>query len=143
MAEYQRVFWSTFRELTFVSREDPYSGTVISQVHEHWRDTNFFAVGASYMLDEQWKLRLGLAYDQSAVRVQHRTPRIPDSDRIWYSMGLGYKYNDNLSFDAGFTYISAHSAHLDTRFTGNSGRDITADYSNSVKVFSFGLTYNF
>ena len=143
MAEYQRVFWSSFRELTFVSHEDPYSGTTISQVHERWRDTNFFAVGASYMLDEQWKLRLGLAYDQSAVRAPHRTPRIPDSNRIWYSTGLGYQYNDNLSVDAGLTYIQAHDSHLDTRYTGNSGRHVTADYSNSVKVFSFGLTYNF
>ncbi|MBO6289617.1 MAG: transporter [Alphaproteobacteria bacterium] len=143
MAEYQRVFWSSFHDLVYVSREGAYSGMEISRVHEHWRDTNFYAIGTSYMLDEQWKLRLGLAYDQSAVRVQHRTPRIPDSDRIWYSVGLGYKYNDNLSFDAGFTYIAAHDAHLDTRYTGNKGRHVTADYSNSVKVFSFGLTYNF
>lgn len=145
MAEYQRVFWSSFRELTFVSREgnNRDGADYISQVHEHWRDTNFYAIGASYMLDEQWKLRLGLAYDQSAVRLQHRTPRIPDSDRIWYSAGLGYQYSENLSFDAGFTYISAHKAHLDSDLTKNEGARVTADYSNSIKVFSFGLTYNF
>jgi len=145
MAEYQRVFWSSFRELTFVSREgnNRQGSRYISQVHEHWRDTNFYAIGTSYMLDEQWKLRLGLAYDQSAVRLQHRTPRIPDSDRIWYSVGLGYQYSEKLSFDAGFTYIQAHDAKLDTRLTKNDGNDVTADYSNSIKVFSFGLTYNF
>ncbi len=149
MAEYQRVFWSSFRELTFVSREtparhNPATPAYISQVHERWRDTNFYAIGTSYMLDEQWKLRLGLGYDQSAVRLKHRTPRIPDSDRVWYSAGLGYQYNEKLSFDAGFTYIAARDAHIDTRLNGNDpARHITADYSNSVKVFSFGLTYNF
>jgi long-chain fatty acid transport protein len=146
MAEYQRVFWSSFQNLTFVSRDglnNPQTPGCISSVSEKWRDTNFFAIGTSFMLDEQWKLRLGLAYDQSAVRVAHRTPRIPDSDRIWYSVGLGYKYNEHISFDTAFTYIQAHDAHLDTSWTGNRGRNITADYANSIKAFTLGFSYNF
>lgn len=140
MAEYQRVFWSSLQHLNFVSRAD---GSTIARVEEHWRDANFFAVGASYWLDEQWKLRLGLAYDQSAVRYQHRTPRVPDSDRTWYSVGLGYKYSENLSFDTGFTYISAKSAMLDTSITGNNGENARAKYSNSVKAISLSMTYAF
>lgn len=146
MAEYQRVFWGSFQRLTFVSREDnnapgkPY----ISSVKERWRNTNFYALGTSVKLDEQWKLRLGLAYDQSAVRYKHRTPRIPDSDRIWYSVGLGYQYNEHLSFDAGYTYIYAHKAKLNTKITGNETYGhATGEYTNSIKVFALGLTYNF
>lgn len=145
MAEYQRVFWSSFKNLTFVSRNgNNYPGKpYITRVQENWRDSNFFSVGTSYWLDEQWKLRLGLAYDQSAVRLKHRTPRIPDSDRIWYSVGLGYQYNDNLSFDAGYTYISAHKARMNTSYTGNDGDNATADFSNSVQVFAFSVNYAF
>ena len=140
MAEYQRVFWSSFQNLTFKSQNGGYT---ISNVKENWRDTNFYSVGTSYMLDNQWKLRLGLAYDQSAVRYAHRTPRIPDSDRIWYSAGLGYQYNENLSFDMGYTYIQAHKAKMNTAVTQNSGYNASADYSNSVKVFAFSLNYAF
>ena len=140
MAEYQRVFWSSFQNLTFNSQSGGYT---ISNVKENWRDTNFYSVGTSYMLDNQWKLRLGLAYDQSAVRYAHRTPRIPDSDRIWYSAGLGYQYNENLSFDIGYTYIQAHKAKMNTAVTKNSGYNVSADYSNSVKVFAFSLNYAF
>lgn len=145
MAEYQRVFWSCLKELEYVSAHgNNYPGqSYISHVEERWRDTNFYAIGTSYMMDEQWKLRLGLAYDQSAVRFQHRTPRVPDSDRIWYSAGLGYKYNEKLDFDAAFTYISAHDASLDTSLTGNNGKDITARYENSVKTFTFSMKYAF
>lgn len=143
MAEYQRVFWSSFQNLTFVGdRLNKLEGN-IDQVKENWRDTNFYSIGTSYMLDNQWKLRLGLAYDQSAVRYAHRTPRIPDSDRIWYSAGLGYQYNENLSFDVGYTYIKAHSARMNSAVTGNEGSDVSADYSNSVKVFAFSLNYTF
>ena len=143
MAEYQRVFWSSFQNLTFVGDNLNKPTGNIAQVKENWRDTNFYSIGTSYMLDNQWKLRLGLAYDQSAVRYAHRTPRIPDSDRIWYSMGLGYQYNENLSFDMGYTYIKAHSARMNSAVTGNEGSHVSADYSNSVKVFAFSVNYAF
>lgn len=139
MAEYQRVFWSSFETLDIYGEDYPF----VSSTKEHWRDTNFFAVGASYQIDHQWKWRLGLAYDQSAVRVQHRTPRIPDSDRIWYSTGLNYQYNDKLTFDLAYTYIKAHKAHLDTSLTGNIGSHVTAEYTNSVQLFGLSLNYKF
>ena len=145
MAEYQRVFWSSLKNLDYESRSGlnqtgkPY----ISRTRENWRDTNFYAIGVSHKLDEQWKLRLGLAYDQSAVKFEHRTPRIPDSDRIWYSAGLGYEYSEKLSFDAGFTYICAHDAKLNTNVTGNEGRNVTARYENSIKTFTFSMNYAF
>ncbi len=142
MAEYQRVFWSSLKNLTFVG-DQLNNGQYITRVEEKWRDTNFYAIGTSYMLDEQWKLRLGLAYDQSAVSVKYRTPRIPDTDRVWYSAGLSYQYNEHLSFNAAYTYMYAHKSHLDTALTGNAGRNVTADYTNSIKVFAFGLNYAF
>ena len=146
MAEYQRVFWSSFQNLTFISKDgnnNPATPGYISRVVEKWRDTNFYSVGTSYMLDEQWKLRLGIAYDQSAVRLQHRTPRIPDADRLWYSTGLSYQYNERLSFNLAYTYMYAHKSHLDTSLTGNAGKNVTADYDNSIKVFAFGFNYAF
>lgn len=139
MAEYQRVFWSCFKDLT-IKRSD---GSVISNTKERWRDTNFWAIGASYQIDNQWKWRLGLAYDQSAVRVQHRTPRIPDSDRLWYSTGLNYQYNEHLTFDLAYTYIYAHKAHLDTSITDNGEPNVSATYNNSIQLFGLSLNYKF
>ena len=145
MAEYQRVFWSSFKDLTFRSRNgnNKPGYDYIAKVNENWRDTNFYSIGTSFMLDEQWKLRLGLAYDQSAVRLQHRTPRIPDTDRFWMTVGLGYNYNEHLDFNIAYTYINARKAQLDTSLTGNDGYNVTADYHNSIQAFAFGLSYKF
>ncbi len=149
MAEYQRVFWSSFDYLTIVGEDKNLSdlgkpSDYVSQVKEKWRDTNFFAVGASYQIDNQWKWRLGLAYDQSAVRMKHRTPRIPDSDRLWYSTGLNYQYNDKLSFDLAYTYIYAHKAHMHTKnITPNDVNRASVDFANSVQLFGFSLNYKF
>lgn len=142
MAEYQRVYWSSFDSLDVYGDT---TGNLISSTKENWRDTNFYAIGASYQMDSQWKLRLGLAYDEAAAKLAERTPRIPDSNRIWYSAGLGYQYSENLSFDAAFTYIHAKDASVDMAGTENRalGRNVTADYKNSVKLFGLSLNYKF
>ena len=142
MAEYQRVFWNSFDSIDIYGAESKNRyGTsyLLSHTPENWEDANFYAIGASYQLDDQWKLRLGLAYDDAAVKMDYRTPRIPDSRRIWYSTGLEYKYNDNLTFDMGFTYIQAKEAHVDfdKSVTGS------ADYENSVKIWGLSVNYKF
>ena len=145
MAEYQRVFWSSFENLTIKGEavNHPQTGNV-SSVKENWRDTNFYAIGANYKIDHQWTWRLGLAYDQSAVGYKDRTPRIPDSDRLWYSTGLSYKYNDKLTFDLAYTYISADKAEMNTRNIAGRHFDKTSvEYSNSVQLFGLSLNYNF
>ncbi|MBE6448560.1 MAG: transporter [Alphaproteobacteria bacterium] len=143
MAEYQRVFWSSFENLDIVGDKYNQPNGLISRTKENWRDTNFFAVGASYQIDDQWKLRLGLAKDEGAARKSQRTPRIPDSDRTWYSAGLTYEYNDKLTFDFAYTYIQAKDAAMDTALTGNGGRHVAADYKNSVKLWGLSLNYKF
>ena len=144
MAEYQRVFWSSFENLTIKGETMNYPTGYVSSVKENWRDTNFYAVGASYKIDHQWTWRLGLAYDQSAVRYEDRTPRIPDSDRTWYSTGLSYKYNDKLTFDFAYTYISADKAKMDTRnISATDLSKTTVEYTNSVQLFGLSLKYNF
>lgn len=147
MAEYQRVFWNSFDSLDIYGTEykNPTAGNsyLVSSTRENWRDTNFYAIGASYQLDSQWKLRLGIAYDETAVKLADRTPRIPDSDRTWYSMGLSYAYSDNLTFDAAFTYIKAKKATVDTSLSSNKGADVYAEYDNSVKLVGLSLNYKF
>ena len=117
---------------------------MLSSTRENWRDTNFYAIGASYQMDNQWKLRLGFAYDESAVKAADRTPRIPDSDRYWYSIGLSYAYSEKLTFDAAFTYIKAKDAvvNIPTSMTNGAG-GVYAEYDNSVKLVGLSLNYKF
>ncbi|MBR1948380.1 MAG: outer membrane protein transport protein [Alphaproteobacteria bacterium] len=144
MAEYQRVFWNSFDSIDIYGQDtrDPRTGSyLLSHTPENWEDANFYAIGASYQIDDQWKLRLGLAYDDAAVKMDYRTPRVPDSRRIWYSTGLEYKYNENLTFDMGFTYIQAKEATVNLDDEGK--RPIYADYENSVKIWGLSVNYKF
>ena len=84
-----------------------------------------------------------MAYDDAAVKIDYRTPRIPDSRRIWYSTGLEYKYNENLTFDMGFTYIQAKEAKIDIDDNYPTSRGVKAEYENSVKMWGLSLNYKF
>ena len=146
MAEYQRVFWNSFDAIDIygADKQRPDKNSyLLSHTPENWEDANFYAIGASYQIDDQWKLRLGLAYDDAAVKMDYRTPRIPDSRRIWYSTGLEYKYNENLTFDMGFTYIQAKEAKIDIADNPPTSRGVTAEYKNSVKMWGLSLNYKF
>ncbi len=66
-----------------------------------WR----YALGMTYQVAPKWQLRSGIAYDESPVPAANRTISIPDSDRIWYSLGVGYQYSKALSVDVGVTLI--------------------------------------
>ena len=140
MAEYSRVYWSSFDKLEIKGK------TIDSYTEEKWKDTDFYALGISKKLDEQWKLRLGVAYEKSAVNDEYRTPRIPDSDRTWYSLGLEYKYNEHLTFNAGYTHISADSAKVNLRgdHRGDERRgSLNAESSNKIHIVAGSLTYHF
>lgn len=75
-------------------------------VKNHWDDTWFFSLGADYRLNDQWTVRGGVAYDQGPVENQYRMAVIPDTDRVWVAGGASYKFNQNLTFDFGATYIT-------------------------------------
>ncbi|MGI2259633.1 outer membrane protein transport protein [Shewanella sp. GXUN23E] len=98
--------WSSFEKL---EAEIPYLVAAPNQLvkQENWRDNYRFAIGGTYQLDDQSVLRAGVAYDKSAVTDANRTLTIPEMDRYWFSLGYGYKYSNNLTLDAGVTYILA------------------------------------
>lgn len=77
-----------------------------SQVHNNWDDTWFFSLGADYRLNDQWTVRGGVAYDQGPVDNINRMAVIPDTDRVWVAGGASYKFNKNMTFDFGATYIT-------------------------------------
>lgn len=99
--------WSSFKELV---ADFPDKSDLIKS--ENWEDNYRFAVGTTYKLDQKWTLRSGVAYDMSAVDDKYRTTTIPETDRLWLSVGAGYEWSKSLTLDAGFTYIFAKDAPI-------------------------------
>ena len=76
-----------------------------------------------------------------------RSVRLPDSDRIWLSVGAQYKWDKNWKFDVGFAYIFAErrrSASTEPeRGQYRAVRPGQRNYDASVTILSGQVTYSF
>ena len=110
--------WSNFEKLS-VKSEVPFAGAtgnsmidgVAGALKNHtiendWEDTWLFSVGADYAINGNWTVRGGVAYEKDPIADQSkRMAVIPDTDRLWLTLGSTYKYNDQLQFDVGAAYL--------------------------------------
>lgn len=94
--------WSSLEELRIISDGGaPESVTTLS-----WDDTWRFAAGLSWYYSDAWTWRTGVAYDPTPVpNAEDRTPRVPDEDRFWWSVGGTWKLASAWSVDFAGTYI--------------------------------------
>ncbi|MEK6731229.1 MAG: outer membrane protein transport protein [Pseudomonadota bacterium] len=101
MSSVSYTHWSRFQDLTlrFHSNAPPVT------IKENFHNTLRYALGANYRLNDRWLFRLGTAYDNSPTNNHWRTVRLPDADRIWWSLGLQYKPMKQLAVDVGYSYI--------------------------------------
>ena len=101
--------WSAFEKL---EANIPDLNGPVDIKQENWKDNYRFAIGTTYQATNKLVLRSGIAYDTSAVDEANRTQTIPETDRTWLSVGAGYAWSENLTLDAGFTYILAKEANM-------------------------------
>jgi long-chain fatty acid transport protein len=140
MADIQFTNWSTIENLTFVRT----SGALLQSTPENFKDVWRVSVGANYYLDDKWKLRGGLAYDQSPVRDAQRTPRLPDSDRYWVATGAQYAYSPQLKLDIGLAYLWIDNASSNQN-AGNQAQSglIKGNYEANVWIVGGQASYSF
>lgn len=139
MADVQWTQWSSFKDLN-VYRDG--SGALVTGTHEGWRDTWFFSLGANYKWMPGHTIRIGAAYDMGAVtEARLRTPRIPDTDRIWLSTGYTWDINEKLRMSFGYAHIFAKE--VDVALADAKTGTLTGKYNGSVDLLSTSFTYKF
>lgn len=123
-------------------------GDYIGHIDERWVDVWAVAVGGTYQLNDKLALRAGYAYDQSPVRDEFRTARVPSSDRQWLTLGAGYKVNQDLSFDVAAGYLFMYPMDLNevNKNVDNTQKDaasVTGEYEIDVFGLSAQVNYKF
>ena len=108
-------------------------------VQYRWKDAWNFALGEDYYLNDNWTLRFCTAYDQSPSRSNtYRTNRIPDTDRVWVSLGASY-IKDNYQIDFGYAHL--FFAHGRTRNSPEG--DVDAKYRSYSNMLGLNFQYKF
>jgi long-chain fatty acid transport protein len=91
--------WSRLKTSTI------YGGPPGAALQLNYDDGWFFSGGVEYHWNPAWTLRAGVAYEISPIDIANRGTRLPDTDRLWASLGATYKWNEKLSFDIGYSHI--------------------------------------
>ena len=118
----------------------------------YYKDGWYASLGAEYKWNPDLTLRGGLGYEWSPIKDSERSARLPDNDRVWTSLGFGYKITQQLNFDVGYTHIFPKS----TKITINSANhnyslslaaghlgNLIANADTHIDIISLGLTYRF
>lgn len=115
--------------------------TPVQTLDTKFRDTWRFALGTNYRLNEQVKLKFGIAYDQSPVQSdQHRLVSLPDSNRTWLSTGAQIKVSKDSMVDLGAAYLRVAESHIDNNQTALGRGRVTGVYD--ARVWILGAQYS-
>jgi long-chain fatty acid transport protein len=147
LAEFDYYTWSNFQAIN-IHTTSASLGNLVTQ--ENYRDTYSFALGAEYQLDEQWRLRAGIKYDQTPTVDAFRDTRVPDGDRFWLATGFHFQWDEHIGFDGSYAHIFLADSNIDvTRSFFNTVPAIET-YSNvrakstvSIDILTAGITYKF
>jgi long-chain fatty acid transport protein len=137
LADYSNTDWSSLREvrIDFVN-PDPDSVEDFS-----WTDTTFMSIGADYQFSDTLTFRGGFAYDETPTSFATRTPRLPDEDRRWYSLGVTWKASDALEISGAYTFIDPDKPKIG--INDSSRHTIFGEYDSSVHLYGVSGQFKF
>jgi long-chain fatty acid transport protein len=139
MADVQWTHWSTFKDLSVYYDAN---GKLLTSTNENWRDTWVFSLGANYKMVPGHTLHFGAAYDMGAVKsADYRTPRIPDTDRVWLSTGYTWDVSKAVQWNIGYAHIFAKE--VDLSLTSSTLGKLSGTYNGSVDMLSSSFVYKF
>jgi long-chain fatty acid transport protein len=105
--------WSSIPKIDIIRTSGIASGTIAQTLHTDFRDTWRFAVGANYRLNDQWKLKFGIAYDETPVKdPTTRLVSLPDNNRTWFSLGTQWKPSKTMTVDVGGAYLYVKDSEI-------------------------------
>jgi long-chain fatty acid transport protein len=108
-----------------------------------WENTWRTSLGFEWYYSEAFTFRFGGAFDQAPCKdSNYRTPRMPDVNRYWASLGMSYKISENLDLDLAYMHLfmeKGNSHYVDE----NTGETLSGTYVGSADLLSFGIIWSY
>jgi long-chain fatty acid transport protein len=134
--------WSRIKSVAFV-RTSLAPGATVSTLTFNWSNTLRYSVGANYKMNDAWKFKMGVAYDQTPTNDIDRTSRIPDNDRIWLALGTQFKVTKTAVLDFGYAHEFIKKATVNNTVTGVAGQLNGVFNNSSADIISLQYTQSF
>ncbi len=140
--DFQWVGWSSYDKLA-VDFEDEAQEDVSAA--RDYQDSWIMRTGFEYICNESLDLRWGIFLDRNPVKNEMVEPSLPDSDRLGFNAGFGYKFFGNQSIDLAYMYIRFFERTVtgaESYYTsGNSSFDGT--YNSYAHLLAINYSYKF
>lgn len=145
LGDLQWVHWSVLQnvDVKFQEKGSSHGQPVLPEtvLPFGFRSTFRGAIGTQYFYDADWTFRGGVEFDQSPVTDSNRTARLPDSNRILVSVGVGYQIMKEMSVDLAYSHIfQPWEATINQPGTGTT---LTGHYDSSADLVGIQLTFTF
>lgn len=115
LTDLSRTGWSSIQRIDIIQS----SGVPLTSINSAFRDTWRIAFGTNYQLNDAYKLKLGMAYDQTPVKgADTRMVSLPDNNRISLSAGVQWKSSETTSLDVGVAYVYFKKSPIHNDQTG-------------------------
>jgi long-chain fatty acid transport protein len=128
-----------------------YESGVITEIPVHFKDSWRFAVGAEYQWTRFLAWRFGTSFEQTPVNGTYRTPRVPDTNRIWLTAGARYELSKNFHLDLGVGHIFFKNAAISDNGALSSVTHLPlfplmkyeGDFSSQVNLIGIQLSWDY
>ena len=133
--------WATYHALKINSAT--FGGTAIS--YKGWQSVWAFRLGTEYKYSDKWNFRAGTFYDWNPVKEKYFETRVPDSDRVAFSLGAGYVVAKNITVDLSYTYLMFVERTIHNSVQDDTGipTALNGKYKTSAHLPALGVNYKF
>lgn len=140
---YQHIFWNVVEdiEIDFETKTLLPDGTPVQDKQRlllNYDDGFILRFGIEYFLNETVTLRGGYLFDSNPTPDEYMTPRLPDSDRHGFSIGVGYTVSDLLTVDVSYMFLQFTERTVENQFQGFNGT-----YNSTANLLGLNLIFNF
>jgi long-chain fatty acid transport protein len=125
-------------------------GGTCETLNLNYRDGWLYSVGAEYAYSPALTLRGGVAYETSPITDDTRSILLPDTDRVFVSVGASYKYSERMTLDFAYSHIFFDDAPFCMEAGGTSTHCgsggtvlLKGEAEGSADLISVGLRYKF
>jgi long-chain fatty acid transport protein len=109
-------------------------------IDANWDDGWFFSGGVEYDYSPGLTVRAGGAFEKSPIQdPTQRLSQLPDSDRVWATVGATYHYSEWTTIDFAYAHLFFDDAHLHRGSLANPALILDADVETNVNIVSLGL----
>lgn len=135
LADYSWTRWSCYDELAV-----RFDNGVTSVTEQNWRNVPRYSIGMNYRWTDEWLIRAGASYEITPIPdAEHRTPRIPDANKLTLGLGSRFDLSETLNLDMALTYTLPAKSKINN--TDSQGHLLKGDYEFDSSYISVQLNW--